>query len=137
MTMIRLKFHSRDPQGLNQPHQIRVALRRTPTADAILRALPFSATVQTWGQEVMFDCPIRANQEDNAVNVVKPGDMAFWADGSCIAIGYGPTPISRYGEIRLASQCNIWGDALDDVGLLASIAAGTQVHVDHDQDERS
>ncbi|ASP40888.1 hypothetical protein CHH28_09915 [Bacterioplanes sanyensis] len=135
--MIRLKFHSPDPQGQSKARHIRVALRRTPTADAILRALPFSAKVQTWGQEVMFDCPIRAHREDNAVNVVKAGDMAFWADGSCIAIGFGPTPISRYGEIRLASQCNIWGDALDDVSLLASIAAGTEVHVEHDQDERT
>jgi hypothetical protein len=137
MTLIRLKFHSPDQQGKAQPRQIRVVLRRTPTADAILQALPFTATVQTWGKEVMFDCPIRAYREDNAVNVVKPGDMAFWADGSCIAIGYGPTPISRHGEIRLASQCNIWGDALDDVSLLSSIAAGTAVHVDHDQEERS
>ena len=127
MTLLNIHFKDKDSQ---QRTNIRVALRRTPTAQAILAAVPFSAQVHTWGHEVMFDCPIHVDYEDNALSVVKPGDLAFWTAGSCIAIGFGPTPISRMGEIRLASPCNIWGDALDDVELLGSIPKGSEVRVE-------
>lgn len=121
MTILNLHFNETD---------IRIALRRTPTAAAVLNAIPFEATIQTWGNEVIFDCPIRAEFESNATNIVKPGDIGFWSDGSCITIAYGPTPISRNGEIRLACSCNIWGDALDDVADLKAIRPGTKVTVD-------
>ena len=121
MTLLAMRFEN---------HEIRIALRRTPTAQAILKAVPFTATVQTWGQEVIFDCPVRVSYEDNAVNIVQPGDISFWAGGSSIVIGFGPTPISRHGEIRLSNACHIWGDALDEVSALADVKAGTVVEVD-------
>ena len=40
--------------------------------------------------------------------------------------GFGPTPISAPGEIRLASPCNIWAKAAGDVRCLSAIAAGTR-----------
>ena len=121
MTILNLHFNDTN---------VRIALRRTATARAILDAIPFNATVQTWGREVIFDCPIRVAFEDDATNIVKPGDIGFWPDGSCITIAYGATPISRHGEARLACSCNIWGDALDDVAELKQIRPGTQVTVD-------
>lgn len=121
MTILSLHF--------NDTH-IRIALRRSATAQAVLNAIPFSATVQTWGQEVLFDCPIRVSFDDTATNIVKPGDIGFWPDGSAITIAYGATPISRHGEARLACSCNIWADALDDVSALQDIRPGTEVSVD-------
>ncbi|KZZ41815.1 hypothetical protein A3759_14985 [Thalassolituus sp. HI0120] len=121
MTILNLSFNNTN---------IRIVLRRTETAQAIINAIPFEATIQTWGCEVIFDCPIRVPFEWDATNIVKPGDIGFWPDGSCITIAYGATPISRYGEARLACNCNIWGDALDDVAELANIQPGTRVMVD-------
>jgi hypothetical protein len=61
--------------------------------------------------------------------VVRAGEIAFWPDGNAIAIGFGPTPVSKKGEIRMASPCNIWALALDDVASLKAVHAGEDVAV--------
>lgn len=40
------------------------------------------------------------------------------------AIGFGPTPVSRGKESRLAAKTNIWGKALGDVKRLNSVKEG-------------
>ena len=86
----------------------------TPTARAFAAALPVAASALTWG---------------DARAVVTPGEIAYWPDGHCIALGFGRTPISRGDEIRLASPCNIFAKALGDVKALAAVRGGTAVKV--------
>jgi hypothetical protein len=101
----------------------------TRTAEAILAAIPISSQVLTWGEEVYFETPVEVLREAGARATVQAGEIAYWPDGNAIAIGFGRTPISAPGEIRLASPCNIWARALSDVRLLKSVAAGTRVTV--------
>jgi hypothetical protein len=108
---------------------LRVECLDTPTARAVAGAAPFTATASTWGDEVYFATPLRLEPEDDAREVMQPGEIAFWTEGDSIAIGFGPTPVSRGEEIRLAAPCNVWGRSLDEVTALARVRAGAPVKV--------
>ena len=101
----------------------------TPTAAAILAALPFSSSTNTWGDEVYFTAPLSLEREADARDLMQLGEIAFWTEGDAIAIGYGETPMSAPGEIRLAAPVNVWARAINDVTMLTAAKSGDPVEV--------
>lgn len=107
-----------------------VDLLETPTAQAIHAALPLESRAQIWGDEVYFTIPVDQPREPDARDIVQAGEIAYWVEGRCIAIGFGRTPISRGNEIRLAARTNIWARSRDDVKRLRTVKDGDPVRVE-------
>ncbi|MEU9196653.1 cyclophilin-like fold protein [Streptomyces hundungensis] len=109
---------------------VTATLDPTPTSTALAGALPLTSTAHTWGEEVYFDTPVSLAREADARQVVEPGTVAFWTDGDALALPFGPTPISRGDECRLASPCNVLGRIDGDPRRLATVRAGDPIRVD-------
>lgn len=107
-----------------------VALDDTPTAQALVEALPFESVAQTWGEEVYFEVPVSANLEPEARQTVEPGTVCFWVEGSALALPWGRTPISTDARPKLVSPCNVLGRILGDAQRLAQVKPGERIKVE-------
>ena len=113
-------------------NMIKCKPRQTKTAEFILKKLPITGKISTWGEEIYFDTPIKeVKLEKDAKDVMKLGEIAFWNDGNAIAIGFGRTPASTGDEIRLVSSCNVWADAIEpkDLLKLREVKSGDKIEV--------
>ena len=92
---------------------------KTETSNIIIQNLPIKAQINTWGDEIYFDTKIKGILlEKEAKEVFNLGEIAYWTEGSSIAIGFGPTPASLGSEIRLVTKCNYWATAKNPRDLL-------------------
>ncbi|MEM0024758.1 MAG: cyclophilin-like fold protein [Thermofilaceae archaeon] len=103
--------------------------RNARTAEALLRALPFESRARRWGEEVYFESPVDAGEED-ASELVEVGDVAYWPPGRALCLFFGPTPISRPGEIRPASSVNVIGRVVEGLDVLRRVSSGERVRVE-------
>jgi hypothetical protein len=99
----------------------------TPTGRKIAAALPLQATFNTWGEEIYFAIPVQAELEEGARQVVEVGDLGYWPPGRAFCIFFGPTPMSRPGEIRPASAVNIVGKVKGDATRFKQVMRERQV----------
>ncbi len=112
-----------------QAGEVIANLLDTPTTQKLLAALPSEASANIWGEEVYFSLPVQAELETDARQVVDPGTVCFWVDGSALALPYGPTPISKSDECRLASKCNVLGRIEGDARQLKTVRDGEVIRV--------
>src|SRR5213080_3296277 len=96
-------------------------LNDSKTATAIWDALPIEAKAETWGDEIYFGIPVRA-EADGAL-----GDLGYWPPGHAFCVFFGPTPASRGDEIRPASPVNVVGRVSGDATVFKKVRAGTRV----------
>lgn len=92
--------------------EIKCKVKNNDTGKKILASLPIKAKINTWGKEIYFNIPkVSIKPEKDAKEVFNLGEIAYWNQGNAIAIGFGPTPVSKGQEIRLISLANHWADA--------------------------
>jgi hypothetical protein len=96
----------------------------------LLGVLPCDASAQTWGDEVYFELPLEARLEADALQVVDPGTVCFWVEGSSLALPFGPTPVSKGDECRLVTRCNVLGKIEGDPRRLKPVKQGTRIRVE-------
>ncbi len=125
---------------------VEATLEGTPTARALVAALPVKAKAQTWGEEVYFEVPVKAKAqtwgeevyfdipvtaalERDAKQVVPLGSVCFWVEGSALALPWGRTPVSEGDESRLVTRCNVLGRIDGDPRRLASVRSGDGISV--------
>ena len=99
------------------------------TADAVWAALPLAVAGQTWGDEIYFGIPVKADAESPR-ETVDMGDLAYWPPGSAFCIFFGPTPASRGAEIRPASPVNVFGRVTGDPTIFKKVRAGTPIRIE-------
>jgi len=102
----------------------------TPTAQAVIAALPCESSANTWGDEIYFDMPVSVELEPDARQVVDPGAVCFWVQGSSLALPFGPTPVSQGDECRLVSEVNVLGMIEGDPKELGKVRGGETVRVE-------
>lgn len=107
-------------------------LADTPTAKRLAEALPHTAPANTWGEEVYWQLPVQTELEDDATDVVEPGTICYWVQGTSLALPYGPTPASHGSECRLVTAVNVLGKIDGDPRQLATIHDGDAVTVSLD-----
>ncbi len=66
----------------------------SPAAKKLLKGMPISSQVSTWGDEIYFDTGIEASPANSTLDV-SPGDIAYWPAGTSLCIFFGKTPASR------------------------------------------
>ena len=121
MKKLILKFNSK---------LFEVNLRDTKTATLIPKSVPINSKIQMWGEEIFFNTNLQVALENDAKEVMQLGELAFWTEGSAIAIGYGKTPVSIDQEIRLIGPCNVWGDGNFKKSDFDDIKPGDEISLD-------
>lgn len=111
-------------------HELTAEIDDTPTGKKLLESLPIESWANTWGDEVYFEVPFRADKEPGARQVVDPGTVCYWVEGNCLALPFGPTPISQGDECRLAAEVNILGRIIGNPRVLESVAQGDTIRVE-------
>ena len=121
MNKIKIKF-------LN--NFIIVELNNSDTAKKIYASCPVKSTTNTWGNEIYFETAIKVKKDKTAKDIINLGEIAYWVEGSSIAIGFGPTPISKADEIRLVTKANIIGKTKSNLSSLGMVNSGEIVIVE-------
>ena len=81
--------------------------RSPKTFQAIIENLPVEINITKWGDELYTERTQISANEENAKREVDYLDVAYWPEGNAICLFYGPTPISKDGQILAYSPVNI------------------------------
>ena len=101
---------------------------RGQTANEILKNLPIDSKVSRWGDEIYFETSITAACQD-ATSDVAVGDVAYWPEGRCICVFFGPTPASKADKPVPATPVVIIGKTATSPDELRKIQAGNSIRV--------
>lgn len=99
------------------------------TVEAIWNALPFESTANRWGEEVYFETPVKVGEE-NSIQEVDIGTVAYWPPGNALCIFFGRTPVSKGEKPRAYSPVNVIGKIIGDAKIFNKVKDGNKIRVE-------
>ena len=112
----------------NNDFNIELSLNDSMTADALWDSTPFESVNNVWGGEFYFSTPVSLGEEDSR-EIFLVTDVAYWPPGNALCLFHDVTPISREGEIRLASPGNLVGNLISDSQVITKFKDGDALRV--------
>jgi len=106
-----------------------VDFNESNTAKEILERLPIKSNVSTWGEEIYFNIGFKASAEEASMEV-SIGDVAYWPQGKCLCVFFGPTPASTTQMPVPASSVVVIGKTQAKKEGLKSIQLGEKISVE-------
>jgi len=106
--------------------EVKGVLKNTSLAEKIYKALPFNSRARTWGKEIYFEIPVDS-AIDEPVEEVEKGDIAYWPEGRCLCLFFGPTPISKGEKPIPASAVEVVGKITSDYSELEKVRSGDKI----------
>ena len=101
------------------------------TVETLLENLPIEVSIHRWGDELYTEKTKISEEPENAKIKVNLCDVAYWPEGKAICLFFGPTPISKAGEILAYSPVNIVGKIIaynnEEQDVLNKIRDGQRV----------
>ncbi len=110
--------------------KVEAELNDSPTAEAIWKNLPIEGSANTWGDEIYFPIPVKADLEDEARDEMERGELGYWPPGEAFCIFFGPTPMSTGEEIRAASPVNPIGKIIGDPTVFKAVKTGASIRIE-------
>ena len=107
-----------------------VNMKKTLIYLKIWETSPYTSINKKWGDENYFSFDINCPLECDAQSVIEFGNIVFWPEGKCIAIGHGSTPISNNQEIRSISEFNIWEKSTCNMHRLKKFSGEEKVKIE-------
>ena len=105
--------------------------RSPKTFQGIVKNLPIETNITKWGDELYTEKTDIKVSEGNAKREVDYLDVAYWPEGNALCLFFGPTPVSKDGQILAYSPVNIVGRIIphgnEKDELLQKIKDNTQV----------
>jgi hypothetical protein len=96
------------------------------TAREIIGRLPLTSKVSTWGDEIYFEIGFKASAEGATMDV-DVGDIAYWSQGKCVCVFFGPTTASNGEKPVPASPVVIIGKTNTPASQLRKIQLGETI----------
>jgi uncharacterized protein len=101
------------------------------TVQKIIENLPIEVSIHRWGEELYTEETQIAEEPENAKITVNLFDLAYWPDGKALCLFFGPTPISKTGEIQAYSPVNIVGKIIahnnEELNIFSKVRDGARV----------
>ncbi len=102
----------------------------TNTASMLIKELPVHGNTNLWGEEIYFPLSFTAELENNCMEELDEGHLAYWPPVKAFCIFFGPTPVSTSSKPRAYSPVNVLGKIKGDLDKLREITQGEKIEVD-------